>query len=233
MSTPSILPSSDAVCLITTDVSNFYNFFEITFDVSNINNLNVNNVYYGFSQNNNVFENINFSNSEVMTGNSQVTGNTYFDKTLNYDILRHVLWEGQSGRAADTVSRINQIFVNIDICNEIIEEQIQTLFNQLNLEGSKLFSEISGNQYEYYYNIEKQLFEIILQEQDRWDILEADISLAQQNNPNAQQLTVNLKFSPGDALIVYVNCIIDYQGVFDHIENKDNSKSYRICIALS
>lgn len=233
MSTPSILPSSDAVCLITTDVSNFYNFFEITFDISNINNLNVNNVYYGFSQNNNVFDNINFSSSQVMVGNSQVPGNTYYDKTMNYDILRHVLWEGQSGRTADTVARINQIFVNFDISNEIIEEQIQTLFNQLNQEGSKLFSEISGNQYEYYYNIQKQLFEIILQDQNRLDILEADISLAQQNNPGAQQLTVNLKFSPGDALMVYVNCNIDYQNVFSNIENKDNNKSYKICIALS
>lgn len=233
MSNPSILPSSDAVSTLSTDVSNFYNFFEITFDVSNINNLNVNNVYYGFSQNNNVFDNINFSNSEVMVGNSQVPGNTYFDKTVNYDILRHLLWEGQSGRTADTVIRINQIYTKLDICNEIIEEKIQTLFNQLTLQGPKLFSEISGNQYEYYYNIQKQLFEIILQHQDRLDILEADISLAQQNNPNAQQLTVNLKFSPGDAIAVYVNCNIDYQDVFEDIENKDNTKSYRVYIVLS
>ena len=62
MNTPSILPSSDAASIIVTDVSNFDHFFEITFDASNANNLSVDNVYYGFSQNNNVFDNIDFQN---------------------------------------------------------------------------------------------------------------------------------------------------------------------------
>jgi len=74
----------------------------------------------------------------------------------------------------------------LDSQNNIIEEQIQTLFDQLVLQGPKMFSEISDNPYEYYYNIGKGLFEIILQDQARFDILQADISLAQQNNTNAQ-----------------------------------------------
>lgn len=234
MDISSILSASDAASYITTDASNFDNLFEITFDVSNINNLNVNNVYYGFSQNNTVFDNIDFSKSNVLFGKSgDPDANFYIDQRLKLDVYRHVLWEVGGNLVMDTVPRSNAFFKDLDSENEVIEEQIQSLFNQLTLEESKLFSEISGNQYEYYYQIEKSLFQIILQDSDRSNNLYTDISLAQQNNPNAQQLTVNLKFSPGDALVIYVNYNINYENLFAQNQNLDNTKSYKIYIALS
>ena len=235
MNTPSILPSSDAASIIVTDVSDFDHFFEITFDASNANNLSVDNVYYGFSQNNNVFDNIDFSKSNVLVGKSGGDpANFYIDQSVKLDVHRHVLWEANKNLVMDTVPRSNQFFSNLDSKNETIEGQIQTLFDELVSQGSKLSSEISGNPYEYYYNVGKGLFQIILQDQARLDILEADISLAQQNNPNAQQLTVNLKFSAGDALVIYVKYNLDYQYAFPtQSESMDSDKSYKICIALS
>ena len=198
MSISSILPDSDAASYILTDVSNFDNFFEITFDVSNINNLNVNNVYYGFSQNNNLFDNINFSQSNLLAGKSGGTTNFYLDQSLKLDVHRHILWEANNSVIVDTVPKNYSFFTNIDSNNDNIEQQIQSLFDELVLQGSKLSNEISGNPYEYYYNTEKRLFEITLQQQNRLDILNSDISLAQQNNPSASQLSVNLKLLPGD-----------------------------------
>lgn len=234
MDISSILSTSDAASYIATDVSNFNHFFEMTFDVSNINNLNVNNVYYGFSQNNNVFDNIDFSKSFVLDGKSgEGDANFYIDQSLKLDLHRHVLWETRRNLVMDTVPRSNAFFSNIDNKNEIIEEQLQLTFNQLTLQGPKMFSEISGNPYEYYFHIEKSLFQIILQDSDRLGLLYTDISLAQQNNPNAQQLTVNLKFSPGDALVVYVNYNINYDNILEHSEILDSTKSYKIYIILS
>lgn len=234
MDISSILSASDAASYITTDASNFDNFFEITFDVSNINNLNVNNVYYGFSQNNNVFDNIDFSKSHVLVGKSgEGEANFYINQSVELDVYRHVLWEVHRNLVIDPVPRTNSFFTSINNKNEIIEEQLQFIFDQLTLQGSKLFNEISGNPYEYYYHIEKSLFQIILQDSDRLNNLYTDISLAQQNNPNAQQLTVNLKFSPGDALVIYVNYNINYENLFEQNQNLDNTKSYKIYIVLS
>lgn len=235
MNVPSILPSSDAASVIVTDVSNFDHFFEIIFDASNVTNLNVNNVYYGFSQVNNVFDNIDFSKSNLLVGKSGGDpANFYIDQSLKLDVHRHVLWEANNNLVMDTVPRSNQFFSTLDSENEAIKGKIQTLLDQLVLQGPKMLSEISGNLYEYYYNVGKGLFEIILQDQTRLDILEADISLARQNNPNTQQLTVNLKFSPGDALVIYVKYNIDYQYAYPtRIETMDNDKSYKIYIILS
>lgn len=234
MSIPSILSSSDAASYIETDVSNFNHLFEITFDVSNINNLTVDNVYYGFSQNNNVVDNINFSKSNVVVGKSgKEQHNFYIDQSLKLDVHRHILWEARQNLVMDSVPRSNQFFSNMDSKDEAIEAQIQTLFDELVQQPPKLFSEISGNSYEYYYSIGKILFEIILQDQNRLDVLEADISLAQQNNPNSQQLTVNLKFSPGDAVVVYINYTIDYGNSFENASSMDPDKSYRIYIILT
>ena len=234
MSTPSILPGSDAASYIVTDVSNFNHLFEITFDVSNINNLTVDNVYYGFSQNNNVVDNIDFSKSNVLVGKSGGDpANFYIDQSLKLDIHRHVLWEAKQNLVMDTVPRSNPFFTIIESKNEVIEAQIQSLFDQLSQQSSKLTTEISGNNYEYYYSIGKRLFEIILQDQDRLDNLEADISSAQQNNSNSQQLTVNLKFDPGDAVVVYINYHIDYTEAFEQSSTMDPDKSYRVYIVLS
>ena len=234
MSIPSILSSSDAASYIVTDVSNFNHLFEITIDVSNINNLTVDNVYYGFSQNNNVVDNINFSKSNVVIGKSgKEQHNFYIDQSLKLDVHRHILWEARQNLVMDSVPRSNQFFSNMDSKDEAIEAQIQTLFDELVQQPPKLFSEISGNSYEYYYSIGKILFEIILQDQNRLDVLEADISLAQQNNPNSQQLTVNLKFSPGDAVVVYINYTIDYGNSFENASSMDPDKSYRIYIILT
>jgi hypothetical protein len=234
MSIPSILPSSDAASYIVTDVSNFNHLFEITFDVSNINNLTVDNVYYGFSQNNNVADNINFSKSNVVVGKSgEEPHNFYIDQSLKLDVHRHILWEAGQNLVMDTVPRSNQFFSNMDSKNEAIEAQIQTLFDQLVQQPPKLFSEISGNTYEYYYSIGKRLFEIVLQDQDRLNVLETDISFAQQNNPNSPQLTVNLKFSPGDAVVVYINYTINYGNSFENGSSMDPDKSYRVYIVLS
>ena len=183
------------------------------------------NVYYGFSQNNNVFDNINFSRSNVRAGSSGGTTNFYLDQSLKLDVHRHVLWEHNNNIIVDTVPRSFQFFSNLDSHNETIEQQIQTTFDNLVLEGPKLLSEISGNSYEYYYNIEKRLFEITLQEQTRLDVLQTDISMARQNNPNALQLTVNLKFSPGDALMIYVNYGFEYENIAD--------KNYKVLIAMA
>lgn len=234
MSIPSILSSSDAASYIVTDVSNFNHLFEITIDVSNINNLTVDNVYYGFSQNNNVVDNINFSKSNVVIGKSgKEQHNFYIDQSLKLDVHRHILWEARQNLVMDSVPRSIQFFSNMDSKDEAIEAQIQTLFDELVQQPPKLFSEISGNSYEYYYSIGKILFEIILQDQNRLDVLEADISLAQQNNPNSQQLTVNLKFSPGDAVVVYINYTIDYGNSFENASSMDPDKSYRIYIILT
>ena len=234
MSTPSILSSSDAASYIVTDVSNFNHLFEITIDVSNINNSTVDNVYYGFSQNNNVVDNINFSKSNVVIGKSgKEQHNFYIDQSLKLDVHRHILWEARQNLVMDSVPRSNQFFSNMDSKDEAIEAQIQTLFDELVQQPPKLFSEISGNSYEYYYSIGKILFEIILQDQNRLDVLEADISLAQQNNPNSQQLTVNLKFSPGDAVVIYINYTIDYGNSFENASSMDPDKSYRIYIILT
>lgn len=227
MSTPSILPSSDAVSSIETDISNFDNFFELTFDVSDIDNLNINNVHYGFTQNNNVLDNIDFSRSNVLAGKSGGTTNFYLNQSLRLDIHRHVLWEHNNNVIVDTVPRSVPFFSHIDSQDESIEGQIQTVFDNLILEGPKLLSEISGNSYEYYFNIEKRLFEITLQDQARLDVLQTDISMARQSNPNGQQLTVNLKFSPGDALMVYVNYAFEW-------ESQDiQDKKYKILLLMT
>ena len=152
---------------------------------------------------------------------------------MKLDVHRHVLWE-RTRILSWILFEKQSVFSNLDSKNETIEGQIQTLFDELVSRGSKLSSEISGNPYEYYYNVGKGLFQIILQDQARLDILEADISLAQQNNPNAQQLTVNLKFSAGDALVIYVKYNLDYQYAFPtQSESMDSDKSYKIYIALS
>ena len=234
MSTPSILPSSDAASYIVTDVSNFNHLFEITFDVSNINNLTADNVYYGFSQNNSVVDNIDFSKSNVIVGKSgEEPHNFYIDQSLKLDLHRHILWEAGRNLVMDTVPRSNQFFSTMDTKNEDIEAQIQTLFDQLVQQPPRLFTEISGNSYEYYYYIGKRLFEIVLQDQDRLNVLETDISLAQQNNPNSQQFTVNLKFSPGDVVVVYINYTINYGNSFEQASTMSPDKSYRVYIVLS
>jgi len=221
----SILSTSDSVAYIEADVSNFNYLFEITFDVSNINNLNVDNVFYGFSNNSDVFNNINFSNSIIKYGFSG-ENNKYNEQSLKRDLQRHLFYD-KVGHIFTELYYSNSSFVQqIKTLDEVVEEQIQAVFDALRLENSKMSSEISGNTYEYYFNLAKQLFQLTLQEQDRENTLQYDISLAQQNQPNAQQLTVNLKFKPGDALVLYVYYKIN------NFNLTDSDKSYRIVILL-
>ena len=92
MSVASILPNSDAVSFIETNNTNFYNLFQLTIDVSNINDISANNVKYGFSDNN-PFNDLNFSQSVTKAGKSGGEINNYIDQSIKMDIQRHVLFE--------------------------------------------------------------------------------------------------------------------------------------------
>tara|TARA_Y100000389_G_scaffold140468_1_gene138313 strand:- start:2932 stop:3690 length:759 start_codon:yes stop_codon:yes gene_type:complete len=231
MSVPSILPNSDAVSFIETNNINFYNLFQLTIDVSNINDISTNNVKYGFSDNN-PFSDLNFSQSVTKTGKSGGEVNNYIDQSIKMDIQRHVLFEKYNNVVIDTLPKHSTFLNNVSIIDETIESNIANTINQLISDGPKTLTEISGNSYEYYYRIQKKLLEITLQEQSRLEILQNDISLAQYSNPGAEELNVNLKFLPGDSIMIYVNYNFDLSDVSNIITNNIDNKSYRIVIKM-
>lgn len=231
MSGQSILPSSNAVSFIEANNSDFYNLFQITIDVSNINNINTNNVKYGFSSNSG-FSNLNLSQSVTKAGKSGGVINNYIDQSIKMDVQRHVLFEKYNNVVVDTLPKQSTFLNNASIIDETIESNIINTINDLISEGPKSLTEISGNLHEYYYNIEKKLLELTLQDQNRLDVFQNDISLAQYFNPGAQELNVNLKFLPGDSIMIYVNYNFDLSDVSNIIMNNIDSKSYRVLIKM-
>lgn len=233
MSSSYILPSGDSVGYIETSVSNFDNFFQITFDISNIDSLNINNVYYGVSNNTSIFEGMRFSNAETKSGNESLL---YIDQCLKRDLTRHVLFESADTENTglipfDKFWRNDILADKVMALDEKIEHNFQTTFTTIHENGVKMSNDISGSPYQYYYNLIQRLFELTLSEQSRRDILEHDISLERQANPSEQMITVNLKFNRGDALMVYTNYEIITTDV-SNIMNNIEKKSYRTLISL-
>lgn len=220
------LSFSDAVSLFEVSCNSMNDLFEITIDVSNANNITTENVYYGFA-NSNVFNNILFGRGSVVYGEEH---DLYIDQTIRRDVSRHVQNEIKGSRVIDATDSGNVVSTGVTNLNTDVYAAFASLASGLNQNGTKLASDISGDIYEYYYNLSKFLLEKTLNETPRLDILNADISLALANNPGAQQITVYLKFIPGDAIAIRINYKIqepaNYVGTIQ-------DKSYKLLLKLS
>ena len=231
------LGNADCITEFTVSSTNFDNLFYVKLNTSDISNIDLSNVLFKIDYNNNPFDNIDFSKSNIKYGSENVI---YRNQKIYVDMVRHIAKDITGGYAvADIFSNESELANNIVYLDDIILQDISNILHNvstLTINGisNETINTINTQSQLRFLKCISKLFEITVN-----DILNNESSynsrtlqfLNDISNNDLNNDYVPIKFIPGDAITIYVS--YDPKSSIFNSNNTILSRSYKILICFT